>query len=317
MAIFFFLPTLSSFLISHESLAGLLSNKGTNLICKEFWVNSKIGSGFFPKCCLKCVFVCNSVRIGQNFLKVPVESSILANCAHYHLIHSSNRKLVNSYRKDNMHGFIWNKNDQSQLRMNKKSDFLLNLSVVFLKNNWHLPLLNLKWGFHGLSALIVMLGWKWIMMTNFNPWCFQLVLFFIVFIRRYFVRYLHKNPCSLSHSVFVKHSSERKVPLKGFHTHLHTVLSFSPLRSSYRRFGVPLLQRYRLYLREALRPIKRQALLVLRYGDKAPKSVMARLFSIVWIMVGLTVCSVLTASFTTALARTEAVKDVDLVGKKV
>ena len=43
---------------------------------------------------------------------------------------------------------------------------------------------------------------------------------------------------------------------------------------------------------------------------------MARLFSIVWIMVGLTVCSVLTATFTTALA-TAAVKDVDLVGKKV
>ena len=102
----FLLPTLSSFLISHESLAGLLSNKGTNLISKEFWVNSKIGSGFFPKCCLKCVFVCNSVRIGQNFLnEVPVESSILANCAHYHLIQSLNRRL-NGYRKDNMHGFI-------------------------------------------------------------------------------------------------------------------------------------------------------------------------------------------------------------------
>ena len=95
-----FLPTLSSFLISHESLAGLLSNKGTNLMCKEFWVNSKIGSGFFPKCCLKCVFVGNSVRIGQNFLnEVPVESSILANCAHYHLIQSKNRKLVNRYTK--------------------------------------------------------------------------------------------------------------------------------------------------------------------------------------------------------------------------
>ncbi|XP_073236529.1 uncharacterized protein [Porites lutea] len=52
------------------------------------------------------------------------------------------------------------------------------------------------------------------------------------------------------------------------------------------------------------------------YGDKAPKSVIARLFSIVWIMVGLTVCSVLTATLTTALA-TAAVKDVDLVGKKI
>ena len=43
---------------------------------------------------------------------------------------------------------------------------------------------------------------------------------------------------------------------------------------------------------------------------------MARLFSIVWIMVGLTVCSVLTATLTTALA-TAAVKDVELVEKKV
>ena len=112
----FLLPTLSSFLISHESLAGLLSNKGTNLICKEFWVNSKIGSGFFPKCCLKCVFVCNSVRIGQNFLnEVPVQSSILANCAHYHRIHSLNRKLF-GYRKDNMHQFIWNKTTKADVK---------------------------------------------------------------------------------------------------------------------------------------------------------------------------------------------------------
>ena len=33
-----------------------------------------------------------------------------------------------------------------------RSDFLLYLNVVFLKNNWHLRLLNLKLGFRGLSA---------------------------------------------------------------------------------------------------------------------------------------------------------------------
>ena len=145
---------------------------------------------YFPKCCLKCKRKMCSVRIGQNFLnEVPVQSSILANCAHYHRIHSLNRKLF-GYRKDNMHGFIWNKNDQSGRwravswewkNVVTRSDFLLNLSVVFLKNYWHLPLLNSKWGFHGLSALIVMLGWKWIMMTNFNPWCFQLVFIFYSF----------------------------------------------------------------------------------------------------------------------------------------
>ena len=53
-------------------------------------------------------------------------------------------------------------------------------------------------------------------------------------------------------------------------------------------------------------------------GDKAPKSVIARVFCIVWIMVGLTnaLCSLMTATLTTALA-TAAVKDVDLAGKKV
>ena len=44
-------------LLSHEMLAGFLSNKGRNLIGKEQWVNGKIGSGFFRQMLL--VFVCN------------------------------------------------------------------------------------------------------------------------------------------------------------------------------------------------------------------------------------------------------------------
>ena len=38
-----------------------------------------------------------------------------------------------------------------------------------------------------------------------------------------------------------------------------------------------------------------------RYGDKTPKSVCARLFAVVWILIGVTVCSVMTASLTSAL----------------
>lgn len=53
-----------------------------------------------------------------------------------------------------------------------------------------------------------------------------------------------------------------------------------------------------------------------RYGDRAPKSVIARLFCIIWIMVGLTVCSVMTATLTAALA-TAPGRDMELVGKKV
>ena len=34
------------------------------------------------------------------------------------------------------------------------------------------------------------------------------------------------------------------------------------------------------------------------YGDKAPKFVVSRLFAIVWIFTGITLCSLLTASLT-------------------
>ena len=67
-------------------MAGFLSNKGTNLICKERKVNSKTDSGFCSQMLL--VFqsvVCTSVKIGQSLLnEVPVERSILADSANYH-----------------------------------------------------------------------------------------------------------------------------------------------------------------------------------------------------------------------------------------
>lgn len=38
-----------------------------------------------------------------------------------------------------------------------------------------------------------------------------------------------------------------------------------------------------------------------RYGDKTPKSISGRLFSVVWIITGITVCSILTATLSSAL----------------
>ena len=37
------------------------------------------------------------------------------------------------------------------------------------------------------------------------------------------------------------------------------------------------------------------------YGDKTPKSATARLFSVVWIITGVTMCSILTATLSSAL----------------
>ena len=56
-------------LLSHEMLAGFLSNKGRNLIGKEQWVNGKIGSGFFRQMLL--VFVCNF----QNWSKFTIRGT--------------------------------------------------------------------------------------------------------------------------------------------------------------------------------------------------------------------------------------------------
>ena len=65
---------------------------------------------FFPKCCF--FFLSVTVRIGQNLLtEVPVESSILANFANYHLL--SFKGNLNGSRKNNMHGSIWTKTAKS------------------------------------------------------------------------------------------------------------------------------------------------------------------------------------------------------------
>ena len=58
------------------------------------------------------VFLSVTVRIDKNVLnKVPVESSILADFANYHL-KSFNGKF-NGSRKNNIHGSIWTQNGKS------------------------------------------------------------------------------------------------------------------------------------------------------------------------------------------------------------
>ena len=56
------------FIASMKSWLASISNKGTNLICK-------ISSVFFSKCCL--LFVCKTVRIGQNLLLNEVPGKVL------------------------------------------------------------------------------------------------------------------------------------------------------------------------------------------------------------------------------------------------
>ena len=52
------------------------------------------------------------------------------------------------------------------------------------------------------------------------------------------------------------------------------------------------------------------------YGDTAPKSVPARLYSILWMLLGMVAFSVLTANFTSSLTH-EIEEDLTLFGKKV
>ena len=54
-----------------------------------------------------------------------------------------------------------------------------------------------------------------------------------------------------------------------------------------------------------------------RYGDKTPKSVLARLFAVMWILIGVTVCSVMTATLTDALTSVKNDKYDVTTGKRV
>ena len=56
----------------------------------------------------------------------------------------------------------------------------------------------------------------------------------------------------------------------------------------------------------------------MRYGDKAPKSIVARIFSIFWILLGLIIMAIFIANITSALtALSMQLEPTDLVGVKV
>ena len=53
------------------------------------------------------------------------------------------------------------------------------------------------------------------------------------------------------------------------------------------------------------------------YGDKAPKSCKARIFSIIWILIGITIFSLITASMTNIITTAETPPSIDMTGKTV
>ena len=54
-----------------------------------------------------------------------------------------------------------------------------------------------------------------------------------------------------------------------------------------------------------------------RYGDKAPRSFIARVFAFFWVLIGLVIISIFTATVTTALTALSLNDDTELFGKNV
>lgn len=57
--------------------------------------------------------------------------------------------------------------------------------------------------------------------------------------------------------------------------------------------------------------------LCFRYGDRSPRSFFARAFSFVWIMIGLVIISIFTATVTTSLTAISLSNDIKLYGSNV
>ena len=53
------------------------------------------------------------------------------------------------------------------------------------------------------------------------------------------------------------------------------------------------------------------------YGDKTPKSIVGRLFGIVWIFTGITICGILAAMLTTTTMNADNPKVPTMTGRKV
>ena len=53
------------------------------------------------------------------------------------------------------------------------------------------------------------------------------------------------------------------------------------------------------------------------YGDTAPRSFFARIFSFFWILIGLTIISIFTAAVTSSLTELSLSKEIELYGKNL
>ena len=58
-------------------------------------------------------------------------------------------------------------------------------------------------------------------------------------------------------------------------------------------------------------------LFYLGYGDKTPKSPLTRLYSVAWILIGITICSLFTGTITTELAKAIKPSDHDMSGSRI
>lgn len=54
-----------------------------------------------------------------------------------------------------------------------------------------------------------------------------------------------------------------------------------------------------------------------RYGDRAPKSLQGRAFAVIWILIGICIISIFTATLTTSLTTVSLENKISLPGSKV
>lgn len=55
----------------------------------------------------------------------------------------------------------------------------------------------------------------------------------------------------------------------------------------------------------------------LSYGDRAPRSVLARTFAFIWVLIGLVIISIFTATVTTSLTAISLSNEIKLYGSEV
>ena len=64
-------------------------------------------------------------------------------------------------------------------------------------------------------------------------------------------------------------------------------------------------------------PCNQNSVFSTRYGDRAPRSFIARIFAFIWVLIGLVIISIFTATVTTSLTALSLSNDVTIYGKTV